>query len=102
VLTVLMKTQPSTIVQHLSHALMINSHARTVGVLTKAGFVITITIAVMVQMKENSVMLNTRHAHLKNLLARISSALEINIVVMVSFFKIKDELIFIILNLRRG
>lgn len=43
---------------------------------------ITTTIAVMVPMKENSAILNTKPVHRKNLLVKISNAFEVNIVAM--------------------
>lgn len=78
-LTVLMRTQLYTTAQHLSRVLTINSPAKMDVALTKAGHAITIMIVEMDQMKANSVMRNTRHARLKNLLVRISNAFEINI-----------------------
>lgn len=78
VLMELMRTSLYIIVQHLSLAVKINSLVKMGVVLTKAGSVITIMIVAMDQMKESSVTLNTKHAHHKSLLVRISSASETN------------------------
>jgi hypothetical protein len=71
--TVLMKIQQFIAVQHHNHALMINLHVAMEDVLIMDGFVTMTMIVVTVPMKANSVILSTRHAHLKNSHARTSS-----------------------------
>lgn len=67
VLMVLTKIQHSITAQHHSHAPMISLHVVTVDVSIKDGFVIMIMTAETVQMRANSVIHSTRHAHHKNL-----------------------------------
>ena len=73
-----MKTQLSTTVRHLNHVPLISSHVKTVDASTKDGLVIMTMTAEMVQTKESSVTLSTKHVQRKNLLARTLSASGIN------------------------
>ena len=79
VLMVLMKIQQFTAAQHHNRVLMTNLHAAMEDVLIMDGFVIMIMIVEMDLMRENSVILNTRLAQLKNLHVKTSNVLEINI-----------------------
>lgn len=60
VLTELMKIPHYIIVQHHNRAVKINLHVKMVDASTRDGSVITITIVVMVLMKVNSVIHNTK------------------------------------------
>lgn len=62
------------------------------GALTKDGYVITIMIAAMVQMKVNFVIPNIKHARPKNLHVKILNASEINIDVMVKTIAAIDQM----------
>jgi hypothetical protein len=78
VLMVLTRTQHFITVQHHSLVPTINSLVKTAVASTKVGLVITTMIAATDRMKESSVMHSTRRVRLRNLLARTSSASEIN------------------------
>lgn len=82
VLMVLMRI-PQFIIVLLPHRVpMISLHARMDVASTRDGLAITITIVATVQMKENSAIHNTKHAHLKSLHVKTSNVSELNIVVM--------------------
>lgn len=74
--TVPMRIQRCITVPLLSHVQTINSRVKMAVASTRAGHVITITIAAMARTKENSAIHNTRHARRKSSRVRTSNASE--------------------------